>query len=254
MTHLETRLRDTLTRVADATPIPSMPHLGQPDVSPRDIARPLALVRPLPDVHDSSNRRRPRTIRQRIAVAAAASAVTLVTGVSLAAAGVPVLPASVRHAFVCCSFPNGVHGISLTERLILRTTGPDGRAMTLSRADASDGGYCILFSTGNNGFGVSSLYTCVPQHSPFGAEAQISDNETQTARGYRQLITAFAVNVPGAATVRVVFGDGTRTTPLPIALGWTEGWLTATQTRHAPVLVGYDEAGKVIGRRSLEIH
>lgn len=254
MTYLETRLRDTLTRIANTTTIPPLPQLGQPDVSPPGVARQLALVEPLPDAHDSSNRRRPRAIRKRIVVTAAASAVTLAAGVSLAAAGVPVLPANVLHAFGWGSFPNGVYGISGTERLILSTTGPEGRPMTLSRADATNGGHCILFNTGNNGFGVGALYSCRPQHSPFGSEVQISDTQTQTPGRYRHLVTAFAVNVPGAATVRVVFGDGTRTTPLPIAMGWTEGWLTATQTKHAPVLVGYNKAGTAIGRRSLQIH
>ncbi len=274
MIDLESRIRATLTREADATEIPPTPPFGRLDHFAHEQLE--CLTSTLADLDDlPAPAPRPRVSRRRRVLAAATmSFLVLGGGLSIAAAaGLRVLPSSVMQAFGWAPAPGAINADPATARRLLTITGPDGQPLQLWYADASDNGYCVALVGPVRGPSTPPPYPnykgtpiplfngqrlanqagggCGAKDNSFGGEiitADIGDPGSTTnppGPGF------FIVNVPGAASVRVVFRDGTRTAPLPIAEQQTAGWISGIQFADDPQLVGYDAHGTVIGRVEL---
>lgn len=244
-TELETRLAATLTRVADATPIPLFPSLDAPG---EPLRRPA---------------RTPRFARRRLAVAGIAAVAVLGGGLSIAAAaGAPVLPSPVMRALGWAQGPGGYNADPAMTRRILSVPGPNGVPLTLWYSDTNDHGYCVSFTANvvgdpdvPSGFHAASGGPPLVGTAANGCRGPVGDRSWERFGGAafssaNSQTAMFIVHVPGAASVRLRFADGS-SRPLPLADAWTAGWMTHAQAANHPMLVGYSAYGTVMGRFDL---
>jgi|SRR6266702_1766229 len=214
-----------------------------------------------------------RPPRRRAVTAVLATVAVLSGGLSIAAAaGVPIVPKAVLEVFGWQPGPGEYNPKPDTARLLLTTTGPHRQPMQLWYADASDHGYCTADIEGTNlptspspgelsgrqPAGDSWRYLAAGCDGPIGgSEWREFGGKYVGAGGGVSGTFVFIMHVPGAASVRLLFPDGT-SRPLPIADSWTTSWFTARFTNRQtvqqaadyPTLVGYDTHGSEIGRVS----
>lgn len=255
MNDLNARLRATFERVADSDPVPPMPDLS--------IIRSRAdstLDAPFDDAATSSQppTRRPR---RRALVAGAALAI-IGGGVSIAAAaGLPVVPSSVTSALGWTPEPGAINAYPQTARKLFTERGPNGETLQLWYADATANSHCVEFGPAIDGHDATpegfsqTAGTRREADNIFagGCGGTVGDRYWNTFGG--QSVTSFGPKGPttfvmrasGAATVSLLFDDGTSRT-LPIGDGFTAGWVLRPELALHPVVVGFAADGTEVGR------
>lgn len=241
-TDLETRLAATLTRVADATPVPPFPSPNAATEPPR---RPT---------------RTPRSARRRAALAGIAAVVVLGGGLSIAAAaGAPVIPGPVARALWGSPAPGAYNADPATTRKLFTVPGPDGAPLTLWYSDANDHGFCVSFTSSVvPDPGAPSGLRAIAGGPPLvgtggnGCSGTVGDRYWKQFGGVafgsgNDQTWVFIVHVPGAASARLQFADGS-SRPLPLANAWTAGWMPAAEWRAHPTIVGYSASGRPVHR------
>lgn len=217
MNDLEQRVRTCLQHVADSTPVP---------------------------VHPRSVGVRPRRSRRWLITGA------LGLGLLGAGGGLAVAGGSPFDAFGY-NGPGAYSAKPDTERQLLVTKGPNGQPLVVTYADASDNGYCVKMSRPGESTPADPAVYGGGCSGPVGGQAWRRFGGEQITLGGslaagQEAVTLYAVHVPNAATVNIVFADGSAVST-PLTDHWTAGYLSADEGRRKPVLVGYDSAGHEVG-------
>jgi hypothetical protein len=192
----------------------------------------------------------PSRRRRRVLFTTAVTAALLATGAGVATAS-GVLPESfTQHLSFWTSETNG--GVDVdTARRVAQAPGPDGNMLTVWAATGANGTTCVspMFEAPGD------LDRPAPADAP-SAGGQCTPVDTQATFGD----LGASANDHGIHTVWGAAGeavraelrlaDGTVRPALP-AEGMYFYWYLANETVEAPVLVGYDAAGKVILERQL---
>jgi len=258
MIDLESRLRTSFARVAESEEVPPLPAFGG------EADEAWMALDELLDADRWAPPRRQLGLQQlgprrRRVVAGIAALAIVGGGLSLAAAaGLHVLPSSVMQSLGWESTPGAYNADPSTARRLLSVPGPDGVALQLWYADASDDGFCLTLSAsvsadphasggfavdpadeprnGVGGGGCDGPKSSASWRAFGGAAFTAANSESAT----------FIVHVPGAATVWLKLDDGT-TRQLPVGQDWTAGWMSQHDAQKHPVLVGLAPDGTQLG-------
>lgn len=192
------------------------------------------------------------SVRRRVLVTAALTAVLVPSGVGVAAAG-GVLPESfVRELSWWTAETDG--GVDVqTARRVAQAPGPDGRVLSVWAATGKDGTVCMspMFEAPGaldrpapadfHLAGGECPTADQQQGQPFGTVSGSADD--------RGIHTMWG---PAGKAVRadLLLPDGTVRAAVP-AQGQFFLWYLADRRVDSPVLVGYDSAGHVVARRQL---
>lgn len=192
-------------------------------------------------------------------------AITAIIGAGFAGAGVGTavatgaLPRGVAWAFGD-PVPGAYNAKLSTARLIMNTTGPDGPA-SLWYADTQDGGHCVEYLGSVPGTEAAAAFsgqpTAIDGPPPMiyagGCGGGFDPDKfgiVDVAASGGDSPTAFVMRVPGASRVVLEVAGRTPVT-LKVADGWTCGWYPSAKPMPKAVVVGYDAAGNVVGRKAI---